>query len=162
MNTGMLRRAQPAASCGIPRRQSTWSSRMLLPRGGDQGMHAPLEPGRISSERVKHQGTRSQSAHSGTTEATSAHVTCENVARGTFLAAQRAISVKEREGGLDTDPYSFIPSRTPSRQAGQEVGQGLNARNPRARRLLAANTGILRRAQPAAPYGTPRHQKRQP
>ena len=37
------------------------------------------------------------------------------------------------------------------------MGQGLNARDPQARHLLRANTGVLRRAQPAAPYGTPRH-----
>ena len=73
-------------------------------------MHAPPEPTRISSEKVEHQGTRSRGAHSGTTGATSAHITCENVARGTFPAAPKAISVKEREGGLDTDPYSFISS----------------------------------------------------
>ena len=35
--------------------------------------------------------------------ATSAQVTCENVARGTFSAARKALSVKEREGGPNTD-----------------------------------------------------------
>ena len=35
--------------------------------------------------------------------ATSAHVTCKNVSRGTFPTASKAISVKEREGGPDTD-----------------------------------------------------------
>ena len=38
------------------------------------------------------------------------------------------------------------------------MGQGLNARDPRARRLLPANTEVLCRALPAALYGTPRHQ----
>ena len=113
MTTGMLRPAQPAASCGIPRRQSTYSSRMLLPRAGDQGMHAPPEPTRISSEKVKPQGTRSQGAHSGTTGAASTNVTCENVARRTLPAAAKAISVKEREGGFDTDRYSFCFLLTP-------------------------------------------------
>ena len=61
-------------------------------------MHAPPEPTRRTSEKVLHPGTRSQGAHSGTTAATSAHVTCENVARGTFPAAPKAISVKERVG----------------------------------------------------------------
>ena len=70
-------------------------------------MHAPREPTHIFSEKVKHQGTRSQAAHSGTTGATSAHVTYENVARGTFPAALKAISVKERGGRPDTDPCSF-------------------------------------------------------
>ena len=73
-------------------------------------MRAPPEPTRISCKKVKHQGTRSQGAHSGTTGATSAHVTCEDVARDTFPAAPRAISVKEREGGLNSDPNSFISS----------------------------------------------------
>ena len=121
-------------------------------------MHAPPELTRISSEKVKHQGTRSQGVHTGTTGATSAHTTCENVARGTFPAAPQAISVKEREGGLGTDTYSVISSGPPSRQARQEVCQGLTARNPRARRLMPANTGRLRRARPAAPYGMARHQ----
>ena len=40
------------------------------------------------------------------------------------------------------------------------MGQGLTARDPQARRLLPANTGVLRRAQPAAPNETPRHQSR--
>ena len=48
--------------------------------------------------------------HSSTTGATSAHVTCENFVRGTFPAAPKAISVKERGGGLDTDPYFFFSS----------------------------------------------------
>ena len=70
----------------------------------------PPEPTRITSEKVKHQGTRSQGIHNGTTGAASAHLTCENVVREAFPAAPKAISVKEREGGLDTDPYSFISS----------------------------------------------------
>ena len=72
-------------------------------------MRAPPEPTRISSEKVTHQGARSQGAH-GTTGAASAHVTCEIVARDTTPAAPKGISVKERERGLDTDPYSFISS----------------------------------------------------
>ena len=57
----------------------------------------------MSSEKVIHQGTRSQGSHRGTTGATLAHVTCKNVARGTFPAAPKAISSKQREGGTDTD-----------------------------------------------------------
>ena len=73
-------------------------------------MHAPPEPTLIFPKNVKHQGTRSQGAHSGTTGRTSAHVTYENFARGMFPAAPKAIRVKEREKGPDTDPYSFISS----------------------------------------------------
>ena len=109
MTTGMLRRAQPAASCRIHRRRNT-KSRMLLPRAGGQGMRAPPVPTSISSENVKHQGTRSQGTHNGTAGPASAHVICENVARDTFPAAPNAISVKKRGGGLDTDPYYFISS----------------------------------------------------
>ena len=83
---------------------------MLPLRAGGQGIRAPLEPTRTSSEKVNQEGTRSQGTHNGTTGATSAHVTCENVARDMFPAALRPISVKELEGGLDTDPYSFISS----------------------------------------------------
>ena len=73
-------------------------------------MHAPTEPTRIFSKKVKHQGTRSQGAHSGTTGATSAHVTYENIARDTFPAAPKAMSVTEREGVPDTDLSSFFSS----------------------------------------------------
>ena len=73
-------------------------------------MRAPPEPTHISSEKIKHQGTRSQGTQSGTTGAVSAHVTCKNVARNTFPAAPKTISAKEREGGLDTDPHPFISS----------------------------------------------------
>ena len=66
-------------------------------------MYARPEATRISSEKVVNEGSRSQGAHSGTTGATSVHVTCENVARGRFPAALKAISAKEREGGPDTD-----------------------------------------------------------
>ena len=109
MTTGLLCQAQPAASCRIPRHQNT-SSRTLLSRAGGQGIRAPLEPTCISSENMKHHGTRSQGTHSGNTRATSAHVTCENVARDTFPAALKAIRVREREGGLHTHPYFFISS----------------------------------------------------
>ena len=51
----------------------------------------------MTTEKVIHQGTRSQGAYCGTTGATSAHVTCENVARDTLPAAPKAISIKERE-----------------------------------------------------------------
>ena len=73
-------------------------------------MHAPPEPTRVFSEKVKHQGTESQGAHSGTSRATSAQVTYDNVARGTFPEAPKACSVEEREGGPDNEPYSFISS----------------------------------------------------
>ena len=63
----------------------------------------------MTSAEVMHQGTRSQGAHSGTTGATSAHVTCENVASGTFPAAPKAISLKDRERGPGTD-LSFRPT----------------------------------------------------
>ena len=106
-NAGILCRAQPAAPCGIPHRQSTKFSGMLLRRAGDQGTNVPTEPTRMTSEEAIHQGARSQGAPSGTTGATSAHVTCETVARGTFFAAPKAMSVKEREGGPDTD-LSFL------------------------------------------------------
>ena len=66
-------------------------------------MNVPPEPTHITSEKVLHQGTRSQGAHSGTTGATSAHVTCENVASGTFPTAPKALSRKEREGGPGAD-----------------------------------------------------------
>ena len=66
-------------------------------------MNVPPEPTRITCEKVIQQGTRSQGAHGGTTGATSAHVTAENVARGTFPAAPKAIGVKEREGGPDAN-----------------------------------------------------------
>ena len=73
-------------------------------------MRAPPEPTRISSGKVKHRGTRSQGTNSNRTGAAWAHATCQNVARDTYSAAPKAISVKEREGVLDTDPYSFISS----------------------------------------------------
>ena len=73
-------------------------------------MRAPPQPTRICSENFKHQGTRSQGTQTGTTRAVPAHVTCENVARDTFPAASKAISVTEQEGRLNTDPYSFISS----------------------------------------------------
>ena len=66
-------------------------------------MNVPPEPTRITSEKVIHQGTRSRGAHSGTTGETTAHATCENVARGMFPAAPKAISVEEREGGPAAD-----------------------------------------------------------
>ena len=72
-------------------------------KGRDQGMNVPPKPTRATSENVIHQGTRSQGAHSGTTVATSAHVTCKNVVRGMFPAAPKAISIKEREAGPDAD-----------------------------------------------------------
>ena len=70
-----------------------------------------------------HQGARSLGAHSGTTGATSAHVTCENIARGTFPAARKAISVKEREGGRDTD-LSFLLTPFPTGQTRGGPGAG--------------------------------------
>ena len=73
-------------------------------------MHALPESTRTSSEKVMHQGTRSQGAHNGTTGATSAHATCENVVRGTFPAAPQALSVKKREAGPDTDLSSRLTS----------------------------------------------------
>ena len=56
----------------------------------------------MTSVKVIHQGTRSHGAHIGTTGATLAQVTRENVSRNTFPAAPKAISVNEREGGRDT------------------------------------------------------------
>ena len=38
------------------------------------------------------------------------------------------------------------------------MGQGPYTRDARARRLLPAHRGMLRQAQPAAPYGAHRHQ----
>ena len=86
--------------------------------------------------------------------AESAHVTCENGARDTFPGAQNVHSVKEREGGLDTDGYSLPPDP----RQGHARGHGLATRDPRARWLKPANMGVLRRAQPAVPDGTPRQQ----
>ena len=83
----------------------------------------------------------------------SAHVTFENGARETFPAAREVNSVKGPEGGLDTDQYSFPPDP----YGGHARGQELATRDPRARWLMPANTGVLRRTQPAAPEGTPRH-----
>ena len=100
--------------------------------------------------KVKRQGNRSQNTHNDAAGGASAHPTCENGARDTLLAAQKANSVKEREGSLHSDQDSFFPpDRYPEQAGGQE---------PEARRLLRANTGVLRRAQRAAPDGMPRHQ----
>ena len=68
-----------------------------------------------------------------------------------YPAAQKVNSVKEREGGFDPDQYSFPPDP----HQGHARGQGLARRDPRARRLMPANTGVLRRSQPAAPDETP-------
>ena len=86
--------------------------------------------------------------------AVSAHVTCENCARDTFRAAKKVNSVKGREGRFHTNQSSFPPDP----HQGHTRGQGLATRGPRSRRLMLANTGVLRRAQPAAPDGTPGHQ----
>ena len=88
--------------------------------------------------------------------ADSAHVTSENGARDTFPAAQYVYSIKEREGGFDTDQYSFPPDP----HQGHTRGHGLATRDPRARQLKPANMGVLRRAQPAAPDRTPRQQSK--
>ena len=93
-------------------------------------MHAPPEPTRISSEKVIHQGNRSQGAGCGTTGATPAHVTCENVARGKFLAAPKAISVQEREGGLDTDLIFLLTSFPASRTRGGPETQHKGPKTP--------------------------------
>ena len=93
-------------------------------------MNMPPEPTRITSEKVKYQGTRSQGTHDSTTGAASAHVTCENVVRDTFLAALKAISLKEREGGLDTDQYSFISSLPPSRDTNWAKGSTHGTHEP--------------------------------
>ena len=74
--------------------------------------------------------------------AVSAHVTCENGGRDTFPAAQKANSVNGREGGLDTDQHSFPPDPYQEHARGQELA----TRDPRARRPMPANTGLLRRA----------------
>ena len=84
----------------------------------------------------------------------SAHVTCENGMMDTFSAPRKANNVKGREGGIDTDQHSFPSDPYQEHARGQELA----TRDPRARRLMPANTGLLRRAQPAAPDGTPRHQ----
>ena len=84
----------------------------------------------------------------------SAHITCETGARDTFPAAQNVNSVKGREGGLDADQHYFPPDPWQERARGQE----LTTRDTQACRLMPANTGVLRRTQPAAPDGTPRHQ----
>ena len=86
--------------------------------------------------------------------AVSAHVTCENGARDTFPAAQNVDSVKGQEKGLNTDQYSVPPDPYQGHARGQELATW----HPRACWLMPANTGELRRAQPAAPDRTPRHQ----
>ena len=86
--------------------------------------------------------------------AVSAHVPCGNGARDTFPTAQKVNSVKGREGGLDTDQYSFPPDP----YKGHARGQKLATRDLRVNRLMPTNGGVLHRAQPAAPNGTPRHQ----
>ena len=84
------------------------------------------------------------------------HITCENGARDTFAAAQKANSVKGREGGLDTDEHSFPPDPYQERARGQE----LTTQDPQARQLMPANTAVLRRATPAALDGTRQHQSK--
>ena len=88
--------------------------------------------------------------------AVSAHITCEHGARDTFPAAQKANSVKGREGGLEIYQHSFPPDPYQERARGQE----LTTRDQQARQLMPASTVVLRQAQPAAPYGTPRHQSK--
>ena len=124
-------------------------------QGEGQAICAPLELTRTSSEKVKRQGTRSRDSHNGAAGAASAHVTCDNGARDTLPAAQNANSVKERERGVDTDQHSFL-LLTPDRNTHGAIKP--TARDPQARRPLLANTEVLRRAQPAAPDRTPRHQ----
>ena len=84
----------------------------------------------------------------------SAHVTCKNGARDSFPTAQKNNSVKERGRGFDTDQYSFPPDP----HEGHARDQRLATRDLRARRLMPVSTGMLRRAQPAAPDGTSQHQ----
>ena len=115
-------------------------------------MQAPPESTHTSSEKVMHQGTRSQGAHSGTTGATSAHVTCENVARGTFSAAPKALSVQEREGGPDTDLSFCLTSlshkpdkrcaRGPTHGTHDPTGPGRRTRDRYAERSPLRPTGL--------------------
>ena len=60
--------------------------------------------------------------------ADSAHVTCENGARDTLLAAQKVNSVNEGEGGFDTDQYFFPPDPL----QGHARGHGFPTRELRA------------------------------
>ena len=100
---------------------------MLLLRAGDQGMQAPPEPTRMSSEKVIHQGTRSQGAHSGTTGATSAQVTCKSVARGTSPAA-RKLSASRSERGAPT--LTYVSARPPSPTSQTRGGPGAQHTGP--------------------------------
>ena len=79
--------------------------------------------------------------------ADSAHVTCGNGARDTFPAAQKVNSVKEREGGFDTDQYSFPPD--PTRGTQGTVGSPHGTREPagsyRRGGKCTAKPGLLRR-----------------
>ena len=70
--------------------------------------------------------------------AVSAHVTCKNGARDRFHAAQKVDSVKGREGGLETEQYSFPPDPIPGARKG-----------PRAR-----HTGSASPPAPAGEHGS--------
>ena len=101
MATGNDTSSPVAASCGIPRRRNT-ESRMLLRRAGDPGMRAPPEQTRISGEKVKHQGTRSQGAHSGTTGEASGHVTLRECCEG---HVPRSPENYQRQGARGGPPH---------------------------------------------------------
>ena len=70
--------------------------------------------------------------------------------RGTRSPQPRKLSASRSERGA-----SRLSPPDPSPE--HAMGQGLTARDPQVRWLLPANSGMLRRAQPARPYGTPRH-----
>ena len=117
-------------------------------RDESQGIRAPLGPTRTSSEKVERLGRW------GGFGTWNPRELCEGHIVHTFPAAQKVNSVKGREGGLHNDQYSFPPDP----YQGHARGQDLATRDPQARRLVPANTGVLRPAQPAAPDGKPRHQ----
>ena len=121
-------------------------------------MNVQPEPSRMTSQKVIHQSTRSQGAHSGTTGAISAHITCENVARDTFPTAPKAIRIKEREEGPDTDLSFRLTSS--SHEQDKRLARGCSPTHE-----THEPAGSCRRtrecyavAQPAAPYGVPPHQ----
>ena len=76
--------------------------------------------------------------------------------RGTRSPQPRKLTASRSERGAST--LTSIPFFPPDPYPEHARGQELAARDPQARRLLLANMGVLRRAQPAAPDGTPRHQ----
>ena len=73
--------------------------------------------------------------------------------RGTRSPQHCKLSESGSERGAST--LTRISSSPPDPSPQHAMVQGLTPRDPQARRLLPLNTGVLHRARPAAPYGTP-------